>query len=518
MSGIINRPLNNPYEIYRYNANKEGYLSKMADHKAIFDVMPQRRDYVMLDPAIRKVADWTREGLLTKGGSLLSIFEREAKVVYEDANNIQHKLYIEENDLRATVLRVDYEPGTKLGKGRQEFSIWLDSEFFGPRDIILLDSCQYAPMLVRSADNDGHLWEYRVVLMDDGYINASEISVGDMVHQIGSARGEAADIRGNVHIGQDNSYILFSTPMTRMGWEFTVTDKAWKAMERKGQMYAMTPTNSKEAAMNPVINASLLDFKFMKATDRMIDLWLTYGKAAGQFAGAYLDQLTKKHLELGPGFYEWMKYAKIDYFNPVSFSIPYIANLMNKRWHNNVPPDQRVVDLGTGTYGLHLFQEACRKYGISSSYENFEINNEKAGSGFDGMHQGVIVNKKQYVGAFLPEFGLIKVHYLPHLDDDKFEKRQYNGYSIRSGEFLALNTGFGNGAEANIYIVKDPNENGFGYGVGLWTPYGPAFKNPNHRWQATEGTKNQYKLIRDEGFTIVVKDPAAIMWLKPAIK
>lgn len=102
----------------------------------------------------------------------------------------------------------------------------------------------------------------------------------------------------------------------------------------------------------------------------------------------------------------------------------------------------------------------------------------------------------------------------------EFEKRRYKGYSIRSGEFIALNTGFGNGADSNIYIVKDPGENGFGYGVGLWSPFGPTLKNTalTGRWPTTEGTKNQYKLIRDEAFTIVVKDPAAIMWLKPAIR
>lgn len=513
--------MDNPYEIRRYQANKDSVIAKMADYRTLFEAMPRKKDYVMLEPSIRKVADWTREGLLTKGGSLLSIFEKDAKVIYEDCNNIQHKLYIEDNDLRATVLKVDYDANQKLGKGRQEFSIWLDSEFYGPRDIILLDSAQYAPMLVRSFEPDGNLWEYRVVLTDDGYIDADTISVGDQVHQIGGARGEAADQRANVHMGKDNSYILFSTPMTRFGWEFTVTDKAWKAMQKNDQFYTLVPKDEQgNLAYENRINTNFLDMKFMAATDRQIDLWLTYGKAAAQFAGPYIDEMTQKHLELGPGFYEWMKYAKTDYFNPASFSIDWIGNIMQRRWHNNVPPEERYVDFGTGTLGLKLWHEACNRYGIKSSMEPWNINNETVGKGHDGMHTGVVVNKKQYVGAFLPEFGTVRVHYLPHLDDDKFEKRKYRGYSIRSSEFIALNTGFGNGAKANIYIVKDPNENGFGYGCGLWTPYGPAMRNPKlaQRWPTTENSKNVYKLIRDEGFTIIVKDPYAIMWLKPALK
>lgn len=479
------------------------------------------KDYEMLEPATRRVASWTRESMLTKGGSLLSIFEKDAKVIYASAEHLRHKLYIEDNDLRATIMRVDYTPGQKLGKGRMEFSIWLDTEWYGERDLLLLDSAQESPMLVRSMGPDGGLWEYRVVLVEDGYINANDISIGDRIHHIGAARGEAADQRGTVNMGQDNSYIEFSTPMTKFGWEFPVTDLAWKAMQKENQFYTCGPKDADgNWMMDKVITANMLDFKFKASTDRQIDLWLTYGKAAGKFEGAYIDRLTQKAFKLGPGFYEWMKYSMIEYYNPNSFSIEWLANIMTKRWHNNVAIEDRVVDFGTGTLGLTLFHEACARYGIKSSLEPWNINNETMGNGHDGRHTGVMVNKKTYVGAFLPNFGTIKVHYLQHLDDDMMEKARYRGYSIRSGEFIALNTGFGNGAKANIYIVKDPTENGFGYGIGLWTPHGPTFKNAalNGRWPTTEGKKNQYTLIRDEGMTIVVKDPAAIMWLKPALK
>lgn len=493
----------------------------MADLRTIWEAFPRQKDYIMLDPAIRRVAQWSKEGLLTKGGSLLSIFENDAKVIYESSDNIRHRLYIEGNDLRATIMRVDYTPQQKLGKGHQEFSLWLDVEFFGERDLLLLDSAQEAPLLVRSMGPDGGLWEYRVVLVEDGYINADDIAIGDRITQIGAARGEAADARGTVNMGKDNSYIEFSTPKTKFGWEFQVTDSAWKVMARNNEMYVMGPKDKDENwMMDKVITANMLDLKFKAATDRQIDLWLTYGKASGKFEGVHMDRLTQKQFALGPGFYEWMKYSKVDYYNPNSFSIEWLANILSRRWHNNIDPKDRVVDFGTGTLGLTLFHEACQRYGIKSSEEDWEINNEKSGTGFDGRHVGVMVNKKQYVGAFLPNFGLIKVHYLAHLDDDMFEKTRYRGYSIRSGEFLAMNTGFGDGSKANIYIVKDPTENGFGYGIGLWSPYGPTFRNAalSSRWPTTEGKKNQYSLIRDEAMTIVVKEPEAIMWLKPALK
>lgn len=374
-------------------------------------------------------------------------------------------------------------------------------------------------MLVREKNSDGGLWRYTCVLMDDGYIDADEIVVGDRITSMGAARSEAADQRGSVQLGKDNSYIDFSTPVTSFGWEYTVTDAAWKLMQSNNQIYGLYPKDMEARKREGMITANLLDLKFKAATDRHIDLWLTYGKASGKFEGAYLDKLTNKPLRLGPGFYEWMKYAKTDYFNPASFSLDWIGNIMTKRWHNNVDPSEREVDFMTGSLGLKWWKKACDAANIKSSLEDFEINNERSGKGFDGMHNGVMINKKQIVGAFFPEFGKVKVHYNSQFDDDKFEKRRYKGYSIRSGEFLALNTGFGNGANSNIYIVKDPNENGFGYGLGLWSPFGATFKNMGMaaRWPTTEGTKNQYKMIRDESFTIVVKDPAAIMRLIPAI-
>lgn len=523
MSGIKQRPIDNPFEVKRYNATKESAISQMADFRALWEAYPRMKNYSYLDPAMRRVASWSKEGLLTRGGSLFSIFENSAKVVYDDADNIRHRLYIEDNDLRGTVMRVDYTPGALLGKGRTEFYIWLDVEWFTRYNILLLDSAQYAPVLVTEAEPDGHLWRYTVKLTGDGYIPEDEISIGDMVHQIGSARGEAADERGSVALQmEDNSYIEFSTPKTSFGWEYTVTDKAWKNMRRNNQFYALEPrVGTRYREYDRMITASMLDFKFLAATDKQIDLWMTYGQSAGHYASWHIDGLTNKHLEFGPGFYEWMRYSNIDYFSPQSFSIDYLGNIMTQRWHNNVPPEDRVVDFGTGTLGLKWFQEACREYGISSSLESFEVNNEIApGGGFDGMHTGVIVNKKQHVGAFLPQFGMIRVHYLPHLDDDKFEKRRYKGYSIRSGEFIALDTGFGNGANSNVYIVKEREGTGFTYGTGLLTPLGSVKNNRSlaGRWTNTEGSKNIYKLIRDEAFTIVVKDPAAIMWLKPAIK
>lgn len=523
MSGIQTSRMTNPFEIKRYNAQKQGVMSTMADSRALWEAYPRMKNYSYLDPSVRRVADWSKEGLLTKGASLFSVFEGTEKVVYDNADHIRHKLYIEESDLRGTVMKTDYEPGQQLGKGGFEFSLWLDVEHFGARNLALLDSAQYAPLLIRESRPDGHLWEYKCVIVGgEGYIDASEIAVGDSVTQIGSARGEAAEQRGPVTImARDNSYIEFNTPKTSFGWEFTVTDAAWKRMQEKNQFYALLPKEGTPyREYDSMITASLVDFKFLAATDRQIDYWLTYGVSAGKMGNLHMDGLTNKHMSLGPGLYEWMKYSHTEFFNPNSISLDWLGNIMSQRWHNNVQPSERVVDFGTGALGLKWFQRACKEMGLSSSLEDFEIDNERAGGGFDGMHNGVIINKKQYVGTFLPEFGLIRVHYLPHLDDDKFEKRKYRGFSIRSGDFIALDTGYGDGRDANVYIVKDDSTNGFGYGIGLMSPFGPTFRNARlaNRWPTTEGSKNVYKLIRDEAFTIVVKDPAAIMWLRPAIK
>lgn len=528
--GITHNNIDNPFVIKRYKASKEAY-TQMLSNKTLFDMHPKMRSYSYLDPAYRQMAHFTKQGMLTRGGSLLSLFEKEAKIVYDDADNIRHKLYMENNDMRAQIMKADYDSNAQLGKGGHPFPIWIDAETFGYRNILLIDNLEFAPLFVDSVEADANgYWKVMVRLTnssDAAYINPEDLYIGAGVTQSGSLRGEAAVERGPVAItGMRDSYIEFNTQKTKMGWEYPVTDKALKSMINNQQFYSVTCSSEdmsfgknsirRDGHGEKMLNANLVDLKFLAATDKQIDLWLAYGQSAGKYSSPILDKMTNKHFEYGPGFYQWMKYASTDYFNPNSVTIDWFANKLDARWHNNVPVEDRVAHFGTGRLGLKIVRNMARRAELDYTDEHFEVNNEIVNKGHDGKRNGVVINKKQIVGIMLPEFGKIMFHHMPHLDDGQFEKGTYKGYSKRSSEFIGLDIGFGKGTDSNIYIVKDKFESGFGIGVGALTPYGKNFK--NSQWLNTEGSANRYKLLRDEAFTIVVKDPQAITWFKPAIK
>lgn len=520
---IASRPQPNHFQIQMMAANHKNYISKLIDSRAVFEAMPTAKNYTMLEPSIRDTAHFAKEGLLTKGGgSLLKIFEDRAKVIYDSAEEYQHKLYVDNNDMRGTVIKVYHENDNDiLGKGRREFSFASDVDWFGDRNVLLLDGLQHAPFLVRSIEKDGHYWKYNVVLNIeeyDGYIEGRDLRVGDRFTGMGALRGEAAIERASVPIGMNKSFILFKTPPTSFGWQTEVTDKAWKKLKH----YAVRAQSddAKNLYGNDFFTTTMLDMKFKEETDRQIDLWLAYGQSMGVHAGAILDNVTNRYLESGPGFYQWMKYAVQGSYNPETNVIEYLSNLMAKKWHNNVAPEDRVVDFGTGTLGLKLFREAAIKMGLPyqvsvSDDPNYDVVNK----GFDGMHQGIVANKRQITGTYLDTFGKIMVHYLPFLDNDRTEKRKWRGYSIKSGEFLAMDTGLGRGDESNLYIIKDSEEDRMGYGIGAWTPKGSALGNPelSGRYLNTLGSKNAYQILRDAKIALVVKDPQRIMFIKPAI-
>jgi hypothetical protein len=521
MSALAGQPQASAFQVYEMVANSKNFQTKLVNAQSLFEAFPNAKNFKMLDPAVRQIARNSKEGLLTKGGQLLDIFERRAKIIYESDDNFQHKLYIEGNDLRASVVEKNGTQGQKLGKGRSKFALTLNSQWFGERDVVLLDGFQNAPMVcVGWEDLNGGNFLYYFRLLDtnmDSYINFDEIEIGDMVTQIGALRGEGAFERGNVHLGMDNSYILFQTPSTSFGWQMKVTDKAHKRMKH----FALRPTDQEWIKDNgrSLVTTNELEMKFKKVTDQHMDMWLAYGKASDMYAGAYLDNVTASPLDSGPGFYEWMKGATIIDYAIESFSIDLLSNIFSRKWYNNVPKEERFVDLGTGELGLEIVRKAFEKTGRKGVvYETEELNYKRDGRGYDGKRNAIIVNRKQITGTFLDPFGEVRFHHLPFLDDDKIEKRKYRGKSIKSAEFLAMDFGMGSAHEANIFIIKDPEELGFTYGVGLWGPNG-AMKGANiGRYNQTLQKWNGYEMVRDEKQTMVVKDPACIMWLRPAIK
>ena len=531
-NGIALGPTANKFEMFSLPTNKRNYQGKLIDSRTIFEANPSLKNYSELEPYVRQMSQSSKMGMLTQGGTLLKMFEKNARVIYKDdgADGYTHKLYIQGGELRGTIIKVDDKvvntpntAETQLGRGRSIFYLTMDVEWWGERDVLIVDELQEVNLLVQSIEPAGRGWRYGLVInnMDEGaYIKAGWLRGGLKVHQIGSLRGEAAIERGNVHFGKDDSYIQFYTPPTRMGWQTKVTDDAWKRMNHYA-MRAKTGMGSawEEEFGSNIFTVSDIDMKFKQKTDRMIDLWLSYGRASGKYAGAYQDGITDRYLQSGPAFYEWAEGANTAWYPIESGSIKYFANTLNRFWHNTVDINDRGVDFVTGSLGILLWQDWCRKADIEMYHGSEELNLGKA-KAFDNKHNGVMINKKQYVGAYIQPFGEVRVHYSPFMDDDRIDPRKYKGYSIRSAEFIALDWGAANAEDANIFIIKDNIESQFTHGIGLWSPQGKVGGVPglSARYSNTLKKENAYEIIRDEKITMVVKDPMAMLIIKPAIR
>jgi hypothetical protein len=325
--------------------------------------------------------------------------------------------------------------------------------------------------------------------------------------------GEATPRRGNVHFGDQETYVEFEVPMTRMGWEMKITDNAFLASKN----YRLSPTQpDNQHGLDTDVLYNSLEMKFMRATNGMKDLWLTYGRSAGQFAGRFLDGMTEKELGAGPGLFEFMEASYIYDFNVEAFDIDIFREFLPTLWHDKVDTNDRVVDIYTGTGGLIKWQKACQKADIAGVIQTADENYVKEEGLFPGR-KGVAIGAKQYRAVFIEPFGLIRVHYLPFLDSQLVETRQYRGLPITSYEYIIFNYGYGDGRDSNVYILNNEDVEQYGYSIGTWSPLGPALGKPqiHNRFQNGGTRENAFWYIHECMFGMVVKDPSYMVWFRP---
>lgn len=516
-------PDENKFQTQRYLANDKGFFNKLIDSRSLFEAFPKMKYFKEIEPSVRRIASYSKQGMLSNGSTMYDHFKGKAKMMYSSENYFKHKLYVEGNDLRATIVKVYDAPTVKLGKGHTEFSIGLDAEFYGSRDQIAIDGLMHAPLYVIDMQPDGGgIWKYTFKLSDSddlAFITTKMFRVGDKVTQLASLRGEAAIERGNVAIGMDNSYIEYTIPATKTGWSMKVTDDAWLGMDK----FRITPKDANwidDKGNNQPITVNMLELKFMQATDKMIDFQLLYGRSSKQWAGLFLDGMTHRPINAGPMFFEWMEGANEAFYSITGGSLNFLKNLFSRMWDNTVEIEDRGVDVYTGQLGIDVFERWCIKAEKPHILPTEDLNIKRT-KGYDSKHIGTMIGRRQYTGTFVNPFGEIRVHYMKFLDDKRIETRLYNGHSIRGAEMLVFDYGLGKGDEANIYINQDiTGTNGFGYGLGLYSPIGPVFRNPSiaSRYPSTLGSENAYEMIRDEKFTMIMRDPKCLIHIKPAFR
>lgn len=532
------RPIEMKFKIYEEGINQHNYFNKLVDERAFFEVFPTIVDYEMLEPTRRQIASYAKGNIIGRDGTLMRVFEQNARVVDTNKKYLQWRLYTNEGDIRATFVK-NYEVGNQTpGRGGQVFELGFDVDWFSPNNLLIFEGLREVPLIVVSDPiPDGHVWKYEVQLFTDdnnAFFPMQHLEIGTKALQTGSLIGESTVRRGDIYFGHGEAFIEFEIPMTRMGWEMKVTDNAHMASKnfrlnldpqikgqagRKAQEFFQSQgvkLNSNPEETGILYNS--LEMKFMGAVNHQKDLWLTYGRSAGRFSSKFLDGITERPLESGPSLTEYLEASQVLDHNPEANIITALQEYVPPLWHDKVNPEDRIVDVYTGTGGLKNWQRDAKALDIDGVLQTAEYNYGDEQAFFQGR-KAVALNKKQYRAVYIEPFGLIRVHYLPFLDSEQVETRKYKGLPLTSYEYIVFNFGYGDGRDSNIYIANNKEVEQFGYSIGTWSPMGGVLGRPEiaNRFHQGLGRENAFMYIHECMFGLVVKDPGYMIWVRPTV-
>lgn len=510
------------FKVYEENQNQDGYFNKLTDEKALFEIYPQMGSVEELDPYLRKLAKWAKMNLNRQTSSIMDLFEGNMRVKNTSENTITYKLYTNEGDIRASLFKKYNEDAETPGIGNSRITLGFDTDWFGPNDIVIFEGFRETPFLIKTHPQPkGDHYVHELVLLDDddqAWFPLEYLELGTRMIQIGSLIGESTINRGNVHFGEGNTFIQFEVPMSRMGWEMKVTDNA----QLKASNVRLKPIDKAIMMQNgmkaPDILINTWDLKFKAACNQQKDLAMLFGRSAGRVTSKFLDGMTEKPLQSGPGFYEFAEQAIVLDWNPESNIINFITSHIPPLWNDKVAPEDRVIDAWTGSLGLMKWQKAAEALDRHGVLQTAEWNYGEADAFFKGR-KGVVLNKKQYRAIYIEPFGLIRVNYLPFLDSELIESRRYQGFPITSAEFFIFNYGHGDarGDQSNVYMLKNNRVEQWGYSTGTWTPTGPAFLDVNKGRYRSHSKENAYWMIHECAFGFLIKDTSDMIYIRPAI-
>lgn len=513
------------FKVWEENINQSDYFNKLVDEQAMFSVFPHLVDYELLEQKLDDIPSYARKALLGEDGTLMRMFEKEGKIHNTDKHYVNWTLRTGEGDIRATILDSNINGAqTKLGIRGSVFRIKMDSQWFAPNVPIIIEGMREIPILIKSdpqPHGDGYVYDAVIALDEDFYyLEPSDLKEGTRVLQAGGFIGEAQSDRSPVHFGSGDSFVEFSVPLTRMGFEMEVTDDAHEAsknyrLEAIGANSGVTIAGKKYDQM-PDILYNELEMKFMGAVNYMKDLWTTYGRMAGRFGGKFHDRTTGRPLKIGPGWFEFLEASYIFDYPVEGGSFQMIEDFLQSVWINRVAHTDRNIVIKGGTGFLRVWTEWCRvadHYGIIQT----EDTNYSMEQGLYPGRQGVGVGRKQYTSVWLEPFGKITVEYAPFFDNDLVEVRKYKGLPIQSYQAIVMDYGYGKGPDSNLYMIKNPSRDNTGYSVGTYSPLGSTLDNPRAAsiFHNGNGEKNSYKIIHECEWGILVKDPSYMLWFRP---
>ncbi len=398
-------------------------------------------------------------------------------------------------------------PGVETpGIQNTEFAIKLNVPWFVEGDRLAPDIRKEIQVIVKGLPvADGTDFIYNVELVDrDGrsYFPPELLEAGINWIKIDAVYSEASRGYGSTQF-YGGSWLEFQASLTDYGKRVRVSNKAHELNLKM----TFCDDKGQEVKDYPSQIVSYIEAEFVAQAKWEKELGLFYGRSAGK---NLIDPTVGYHRRIGPGLMEFLEDGNIIPYPMNGGSIDMFVEYLQSVWFDRVDPAQRKVTVYTGQGGLTLWNKwITEKYSESAIISKYEDYVGK-GSSFGANSGPAMSLKNPYFNEYqIFPFGIIRVEHWPILDSTYLNGgvvHPETGLPLSSYDFIVLDYGMGNGAGANIELMKRKNHEVFTYICGTWSPVGPIDGRNNKSGFVATHEGRYYELFHTDSYGIRVKD------------
>ena len=350
---------------------------------------------------------------------------------------------------------------TTPGKGKQNFKIKLDENWYVPGDIIFpgTSNKKYQCRVQEEVMKSGTGTIYTVRLMSDdpnAFVPPTLLAAGQQWGKLFSQYEEAAEQSGSTQ------YSLPIDLMNRMGRyrkKYKVTGDA------ADEVLAVKLQDGKGQWHNSWVKYA--EVEYWQQWYRELERGFWYSRSTDTVLGA-----NGRPILTGPGLQEQLEDSHLYRYSFLTAKL--IEEYLMDIFYSRVKPGkQRKIKAFTGEYGMLMFHRAIQDWAEKTGFITVvqDLTMGKTGS---PMNENALWAGYQFTKYRMANGAELELVHNPLYDDREinFEIDPLTGFPIESQRITFLDFS-GVGSESNMKIVNKKNGYKLGYVAGLSNPYGP---------------------------------------------
>lgn len=349
---------------------------------------------------------------------------------------------------------------TNVGIDGQPFKLKLDKDWFTHGDVISPDKRNIAFRIGDEAivkESDGYIYTCYLVTdaVDTDFVPQKYFAVGVEYIRLYSMYGERASQFSKVNFTPMAKLMDYLPDQIRLEHEVTgyadkrVLKVATATYDESGNRVAVTDARWFKRA----------EIEFWKEYYKQVDYSLMWGRKSNHLKGEGGYNIRTPH-----GL--WQKLDLGNVYPYSKFSIKLLEDFLLSIFFGRVEGKNRHVVLGTGEWGMQLFDRAIReevgKFGLFLNSDKM-IDGSRMDMGYGG----------QFTRFYPINGGVVELKYMPSLDVDATNmEKGYGLFPKTSATFIILDLSGDN--MDNVQVVKQNGQEAFGYIEGTSSPFGPV--------------------------------------------